>query len=256
MKKRYYLVTAAIAYLGFLVMATPAHTALALIKGQFPQFNTHGASGTLWNGSAQQISLPPAHTVKQANWSFRGWRLPTGEICFYVEAQYKDQPFTTQISLGMTGKVYARQLKSKINAKLIGEMAKLPLGELSGEIHIDLDYLTWEKGEIPLAEGLINWNNASIKVAESVNLGNVAIELSDSEDWPLAAIISNRGGQLNLDGNAYITDDANYNLELKLVPEKSAGNNLRSSLSMIANKQADGSFVLNNNGHLKQLGIM
>lgn len=255
MKKRYYLAAAVIAYLLFLVIATPAHTALSLIEEQFPLLNTQGASGSLWRGSAQQISLQQ-HSIHQANWSFLGWRLFTGELGFDVEGLYKNQPFTTQISVGMTGKVYARQFRSTLNAKLIGEIANLPLGELSGELDIDLDYIVWEKDEIPYAEGMLNWKNASITITESVNLGDIAINLTDSEGWPLAATISNSDGQLDLDGNAHITDDANYNLELQLTPNRSASKNLQSSLSMIANKQADGSFVLNNNGHLKQLGIM
>ena len=256
MKKRHFFAAAVTAYLISVIAITPASTVINLFSDKFPQIKIRGASGSLWNGTAKQLTIQSKATIEQLNWSLNSWRLFTGEVSFNVNASYRKQPVQAQVGIGITGRKFARHLSTELHAKNISELAALPFGEFSGTIAVNLDILSWQQGEIPRVEGQLNWKNAAVKVAESVNLGEVVIQLTDSGNFPVVATIINSGGQLSLDGNAHITDEANYELELKLTPAKGTSNNLRSSLSLFAKKQANGSFVVNNKGHLKQLGIM
>ena len=256
MKKHHYLAVAVLAYLFFVIAGTPASTVLTLLDDKFPDLKTQGVSGSVWNGAAKQITFQSKYIIEQVNWSFCGWCLLTGEASFNVDAQYRQRPAHAQLGIGISGKMIARRLQTELDAKFIAELANIPFGELEGILAINLDILSWRQGEVPRAEGMLNWHNAAITVAETVNLGEVLIELSDSNDNPLTAAISNSSGQLNVNGDAHITDEANYELELKLAPSKKSSKNLRNSLSMIAKKQSDGSFLVINKGHLNQLGIM
>jgi general secretion pathway protein N len=252
----HYLIIGVIAYTFFLITSLPATTVIGFISKSTPQVKIQGITGTLWNGSAQRISLPSQQVINDVNWSFCTWRLLTAEACVNMDATFQKEPIQAQLGIGITGTLMARDLSAKMDARLLGGLAGLPVGELAGLITIQLDSASWARDHIPNAIGTVHWNNAAVTVAETANLGDVAITLAESNDFPLMAIINNKGGQIALDGKSHISDDGTYDLELKLSPDNTASKNLRSTLGMFAKQQNDGSFVLKNAGNLKQLGII
>jgi hypothetical protein len=80
--------------------------------------------------------------------------------------------------------------------------------------------------------------------------------INESDDSPLTAKISNKGGQLSLNGDLTTDEAGQYSLKLAMKPNASASSNLINSLGMFAKKQRNGEFILNNTGNLKQLGLM
>ena len=256
MKIKHYVITAVVTYLSFLIISVPATMVTGLLSEHMPQVNIQGVSGTLWNGSAQRISLSHSHVIDDVDWTFCAWRLLTAEACLDLQATYKSKTVKGQLGVGITGTLQARDLSTEMDAQLLGDLAGLPIGELNGLVNIHLESANWSQGQVPSITGNILWNSAAITVAETADLGDIAITLEESDDYPLTAITSNKGGQLALNGESHINDDGSYNLELKLSPNNTATKNLRGSLEMFAKKQNDGSFVLKNTGNLKQYGIM
>ena len=112
------------------------------------------------------------------------------------------------------------------------------------------------QGSVPVIDGTLNWNRATVTIAETADLGNVSILINEKDDSPLAASISNKGGHLSLDGKLTTTLQGDYSLQLTMKPNSTASDNLVSSIAMFARKQRDGNFILNNSGNLKQLGLM
>ena len=72
----------------------------------------------------------------------------------------------------------------------------------------------------------------------------------------MSADIGNSNGQLIISGNLSTQADGKYTLQLQLKPGPGASSNLTGSLAMIAKRQADGSYVINNSGTLSQFGLM
>lgn len=255
MKARHYIITGVFAYILFLITSTPA-TTIYMFSDRFPQVKIQGVSGTLWNGSAQHISIISKHTLTGTNWSFCAWRLLFGEFCLDLDAHYQGNPVYAEIGAGLGGSLLVRNLATNTDAQLLGQLAGLPLGELAGKVSVEADYISLKKGSAPRAEGVIIWSNASIIVAETAKLGTVSIVLSESDDFPLAATISNKGGDITLHGDVNIIDDGTYKLVLNLTPSNQASKNVRTSLEMFAKKQTNGSFLLKNSGNIEQLGLM
>ena len=256
MKTKHYVITGVVVYFFFLIISIPATLVSGLLDDYLPQLNIQGVNGTLWSGSARSVTISSKYVIDNVNWSFCLWRLLTAEACIDVNASYQNKPVEGQLGVGITGTLEARDLSTEMEAKLLGDLAGLPIGELSGLISIQLESVSWANGLIPHAIGHVEWKDATITIAETANLGNVSAVFSDSDDFPLAATLSNQGGHIALNGESHINDDGTYNIELKLTPNNTASNNLRSSVAMFANKQNDGSFVLKNTGNLKQFGIM
>jgi len=257
MKTRHYVITGVISYLVFLLFTAPAAPVINLVLDQKnPQFRIQGISGTLWNGHAQRITIKSSHTITNTNWSVIFWRLLTGELGIDFDTTYNNQPVSGSAGLGLGNTISMRDIHAELDAHSFGDMMGMPLGELSGNISLNLESVYWDQESIPTASGTILWNKAAITVAEKAELGNVSIILSESDANPLIATISNKGGHLKLSGQANVSEDGKYDLDLKLLPGAEASNNVKSSLAMFAKKQSDGNFVVKNTGTLKELGLM
>lgn len=229
---------------------------VGLLNDSVPQVSIHGVDGTLWNGSAQRITISSDHIIDNANWSFCSWRLLTAEASIDLDATYQNKPVQGQLGVGITGTFKARNLHAEIDARSLGSLAGLPIGELSGLISMQLESARWTHEKVPEAVGNIYWKNAAITIAETAELGDIEITLAEPGDFPMAATINNKGGHLSLSGESHINEDGIYNIELKLSPNNTASENLGSSLKMFAEQQSDGSFVVKNTGNLKQFGIL
>lgn len=255
MKPRYYVLTGVLIYALFLISSTPA-TIIQRFEEHFPQLKIQGPGGTLWNGHAQRLSISSRHIIDNPSWSFCGWRLLLGELCVDLNASYLDAPLAAQVSAGIGGTVNVNTLTAEVDAQKLGELIRLPIGKLSGTVSSDITTAAWRHGSVPSADGIITWKNAAITVAETASLGDVSIMLSESDEYPLTATINNKGGHIALNGHVNVLENGTYSLELNLVPNNQATNNIRNSLAMFARKQANGSFVLKNSGTLKQYGLM
>jgi hypothetical protein len=100
------------------------------------------------------------------------------------------------------------------------------------------------------------WKNATVSVAETARLGDLRIDITESDTQTLHASISNKGGEIKLEGEANVSEDGAYSLQLNLLPSQGASSNIRSSLGMFAKPKPDGSYQLENNGNLKQFGLI
>ena len=178
------------------------------------------------------------------------------EACVELDAEYNKNPLSGQVSIGLDNAIQANNLKTTITAQALSQIVTMPMGEIAGDISVDLETLNWQQGGVPSANGVIKWNKASITIAETAQLGDITITLTESEESPINAKISNQNGQLAITGTAAIKATTDYNLDLTLTPNNKASNNLKSSLGLFAKPQTNGSFTVKNNGNLKQLGLI
>ncbi|MCK5002002.1 MAG: type II secretion system protein N [Gammaproteobacteria bacterium] len=256
MKIKYYIITGTLALATFLIINIPAAPVIKALKDQLPQIKIQNVSGTLWQGSAQQVTIQSKHVLKNINWSVCISHLLMAEACIEFDAMYNKSPLSGQVSADMNKNIQANNIKTTMSAQALSQMITMPMGEIAGDISVDLETLNWRQGEIPSANGVIKWNKASITIAETAQLGDISITLTESEENPINAKISNQGGQLSIDGLASVNATTDYSLDLSFTPNKKASKNLKDSLSLFAKPQANGSFSVKNSGNLKQLGFM
>ena len=255
MRIRYYIFTGIIAYFIFLITTIPAAPVIALFSDRIPATITN-ISGTLWNGQAGTINTRQNVTLKNIEWSFLPWHLLLVNVAIDVNAEFNSKPLSTRISTGISRHLVASNLNVKLDASDIAPFISLPLGELAGEFHLRINRAIFASESVPQLDGTINWNQATVTIAETAELGNVSVMLNENDESPLIASISNKGGHLSLNGNFTTTAQGDYSLQLSMKPNATASDNLVSSLAMFAKKQRNGEFVLNNKGNLKQLGLM
>jgi len=251
MKTRHYLLTAVFSYLIFLVATIPAKPVTDLLTSNSPVI-IQGVSGTLWNGKAYMISTNNMQ-FKKTSWRFKPWQLLIGKIAIDVDTRFLDSRITTELGTSFSGRYFINDLSAKFHAREVAQLAALPLAQIGGVINININHAQWKQGELPLADGEIKWNNASITVAETASLGNVNIMLSESAQQRLNAEIKNRGGDIKINGTATLVPDKNYTVEIKLRPTATANNNVKQSLGFFSQKQPNGEYLLKKSGSLDQI---
>lgn len=256
MKTKYYFLTGFLALVSFLIINIPAAPVYDAIKDKLPQLQAQNIDGTVWQGSAQQVTVKPGHVLKEVNWSVCVAHLLMAEACLDFDASYNDNPLSGQVIVDTSKNMQGKNIKTSITAKALSQMVAMPMGEIDGVISIDLATINWQQGGIPAISGTIQWNNASITIAETANLGDVTITLKEPEETPIDAVISNKDGHLEISGQVSLSNNTDYKASLKLIPRDKTNQNLKNSLSLFAKPGPNGSFTLNNSGNLIQLGLM
>ncbi|VAW62557.1 hypothetical protein MNBD_GAMMA11-802 [hydrothermal vent metagenome] len=256
MKKRYYILTGVLSYLFFALSNVPAAKIVSLVQenSQLP-VKLYGVYGSLWNGRANTAMLQGQPPIKDFQWSVNPAALLLAQISADVKGSINEQNITGNVSIGITGNISASDVRARIDAAVIQQMVTLPMGELGGFFNIDIASLETGDEGLPIVDASIKWKNAKFTLLDTVNLGHVSLDISPGEDNQLVAKISNKKGELSLDGSAQVDAKKAYNLELSIIPEKSAQENIRQSLTMFAKRQTDGSYLVKRRGNLKDLGL-
>lgn len=250
MKKRHYLLTAVIAYFVFLIATIPAKPVIDLVNGSSP-VTIQGVSGTLWNGKAYIVSFENIQ-LKKTEWSFNLWKLFIGSIAIDISSRFSGNDIVAQLGTSFTGRYFINDLSAKISAQEMAEIANIPLAQLEGMISLNIEHAQWKQGELPLATGEIKWTAATITVADTASLGNISILLNETDEL-LTAEINNQGGDIKITGSAGLVPEADYTVDIKLLPTATANNNIKQSLGMFAQKQANGEYTLKKTGSLNQI---
>lgn len=252
MKKKYYYFTAIISYLVLLIITIPANTVMALFDDDSPVI-IQGISGTLWRGKAYNILINNTIKLSNTEWSVTAWKILTGRIALQIDTQYNKNNISGEIGASFLGRIFINELTAKIGAADVAELAAIPLAQLDGLISLDIEHAEWKQGESPLASGRVIWENATVTVTDTASLGKITITLGESEQQQLSADIQNQGGDIKISGSAGLLAEANYTVDIKLLPTASANNNIKQSLGLFAQKQNNGEYLLKKTGSLNQI---
>jgi len=212
-----------------------------------------GLSGTLWNGETYSISINNSIKLQQTQWSLSAWKLLFGKIAVQTTTHYQKNIISAEIGSSFLGRFFVNDLHAQLKASDIAQLADIPLAQLDGTISLNIGHAEWKQGELPLANGQINWKKATITVAETASLGDVNITLGESEGGQLKADIKNQGGDIKISGSAELSADDNYAVDIQLLPTASANNNIKQSLGFFAQKQKNGQYTLKKTGSLNDI---
>jgi general secretion pathway protein N len=255
MKKKYYILTAVIAYFTFLLATIPAQFITSMI-GEKSQVTMQGVSGTLWSGKAYLLSANNTTQFYNTEWSLSVWKLLIGKVAADITTQFAGNDIETEIGTSFLGRYFINDLSGKIAANDFAQLAAIPLAQISGLISLNIEHAQWKQGELPTASGEIKWKDAAVTVVDTASLGDVSITLGESEQQLLIAEIKNQGGDIKIEGKIELVPEADYSLDLRLTPSASANNNIKQSLGMFAKKQTNGEYHLKKSGSLNQIGFL
>ena len=255
MKTRYYILSAIISYLFFTLASMPAATAFSLLKDNINlPFTLQGIDGSIWNGNAQRLTISSAPKIENLSWQLNPFSLLLARLNANVEADIFKNKLSGNITINSNGDISASDISTRLTGKTVQKLIDLPLGEISGDFDIKINSL--ELGNnIPVINGTAHWIKAKFTLADTVNLGNIELSIKPSDNKSLTASINNTGGDIDIAGQVFLSDNKTYKLDLTLKPQASANNNIKQSLAMFARRQTNGAYLVKQNGSLNNLGF-
>lgn len=255
MKTKKIIITAAISYFLFLLALIPAETILPLLNKPANGITLQGISGSLWSGSIDEVDLKK-QSIQSLKWSLNPFSLFTASLSSDLEASFHGQTLSTQLDYALISKAITfNDLKSTIDAKELTDVLKLPFGKLHGIVNIDLNKIRHTAGELPLVHGRVVWNNAKLTLSETSSFGRILLNLDSDDAGGLIGKLSNKQGELSIQGDIKVLANQSYTLNIKLTPRANASSELKSMLSLIAPKKVKSDHIINRRGQLKDLGI-
>jgi hypothetical protein len=201
------------------------------------------------------VVIPGQPTIDNLQWSISPLPLLLATINADIEADIKQQKILGNVSISSSGAIEASDVRTRLQASDVQQLISMPFGELGGEFNLNIESLEWSGSGLPVTTGSLNWKNAKLTLVESVDLGNVTVLVKPGKDKDLIATLNNNGGVITLEGTASLEENKRYKLDLQLIPENNASENIKQSLGMFAKKQSNGSYRFQQAGNLKQLGL-
>jgi len=256
MKQRYYVIIGVVSYLLFVLINTPAATILSLAEKNISMpVKFYGVQGSIWNGQADRVTIQAQAPLNNVQWSLNPLALLLASLSADIEAQIKQQKIVGNINISASGNISASDVRARLDASYVQSLLAMPFGELGGDFNLDIKSLQWSGKGLPVTSGQINWKNAKLTMVDSVDLGHVQLDIKPGKQGQLLASINNKNGQLSIEGNASLSDDKSYTVDLNFNPQNNASDNIKQSLGMFARRQSNGSYQLKKSGNLKQLGF-
>ena len=256
MKIRYYLLIGIVSYLLFTLINTPAATVLSLVENQVSlPVKFYGVQGTIWQGQTDRLMMQGGPPIDNLRWKLQPSALLTASIAADVQAQLKQQNMIGHVQVNSSGDIEASDLRARLEASVIQQLAAIPFGQLDGVFNIDIASLQASQQSMPRAEGRISWKNAKLTMMETVDLGEVLFELKPGKQDSLDIVVGNKGGDISISGQANVMNNKRYTVDISFTPQRSASANVTQSLGMFARRQSNGSYRFKQSGSLQQLGL-
>jgi len=245
--KRRYLVIALVVYLLTLLATIPAQLFTGLINRSLPGVTVNGLEGSIWNGRIGQLYLPGA-SLEGVEWHLQPWALLLGRLQLGLE--YADPRNRVELSVahGFGGSNQVRGLDGQVQVDWLQGMTPYSIPSFKGLLQFDDVSLSLD-GLVPTAaSGVIQWRGAGVDMGQTVNLGQLQLVLSESDD-KVQALVTETSGRLDGDARFTVAEDGSYRLLAKLKPTDK-GAELSRHLALVMRRNPDGSFVYDTQGHL------
>lgn len=257
-------------FLGYLMLFILSFAVTVIWKfplaGMLPHVNTQpvalaGVSGSVWNGSAQQVSTGnPALLASNVNWRFLPASLVSGNTSATVEFEILGGSGSGDVSRHITsGNLSVTNGTFRVPAVNLGQFLPLPIVDFGGNLIADIESLVLENNLLAETAGTVVWRNATLTGGLEAQLGQVVVDVTpqalDGRSGHVV-VLSNNEGDLDINGEVQIELDGNYRADVRLRPTATASEGLAGvlgSLGPIAQRESDGSYRIRQSGNIRSL---
>lgn len=247
----FYSLAALFVFCGFLLARFPASHALAFASQQSQGvLIANNASGTLWQGKADNIYisyLGQSLDLGRTQWKLAFWPLLLAKLKVDLQAEATKQHIQTQLTASLS----TLQLE---NTEVMMDVANLmqfypvPI-DVQGQVELLLQSAQLSQQGVQHIDGSIILKDMAFTFQKTIELGSYAARLSmDGED--VKADLSDLDASLTVVGFAKANlSQRQYEADINIRSTEQTDDWVLQSLPMLARKQADGSFRLQQSGN-------
>jgi general secretion pathway protein N len=222
----------AILLLVSLIAAAPARLLLYVLPTN--EIIMQGFSGTLWRGQANRALVATGSRYIQlgrVHWSLNPLSLLTLSPSGRVGSEWGKQEVSAHIRMTGPQSLEFEHLNALFSTQLLRAFLPLSVG---GDITVQLESLTLEKGRPTQVAGKLVWQGAQWESARGiVPLGTYALELEQAPGAALSGKVITVTGAVVASGRLGLAGE-NYSADISIKADADLNEQLKEALSLIA----------------------
>lgn len=235
-------------YLIILVATVPIRPVYGLFAASLAPLSLQGVQGKLWDGQASNVIYNNL-SIGSISWVYRPAELLGGRFGFDFINEDQQTRTSGTAGISLLGQAYLDNVNGYAPASNLYQMlGSYPL-TLNGKMLYTVNQLRLNNNKLEYIEGSMTWRNAAILAPFQAKLGTLELQLS-SEQENILVQISNKGGQLGIEGSVTIQADKRIQTDLRITPRKNADPNLVNVLRSFGKSDRSGRITIKFNGYI------
>ena len=222
------------ALLLMLILQFPAITAINSINKN--NLKVNGVNGTVWKGSASEISSNEIY-LRQTKWKIAPSELLKGNLTFDISTYPFNGQLKFNLILDLMNNLSATDIKGNFPNDILEIIA--PFLGVSSEIDINIKSLSLNNKNINQLEGQILLNNLVMKGISNRVLGSYKIDLFE-RNGEIYGSIDDVSGEVDIAATMSLTLSGKYIIDGAVSEKQNTSNQVRTILSFLGAENENG----------------
>ena len=222
------------ALLLMLILQFPAITAINSINKN--NLKVNGINGTVWKGSASEISSNEIY-LRQTKWKIVPSELLKGNLTFDISTYPFNGHLQFNLILDLMNNLSATDIKGNFPNDILEIIA--PFLGVSSEIDINIKSLSLNNKNINQLEGQILLNNLVMKGISNRVLGSYKIDLFE-RNGEIYGSIDDVSGEVDIAATMSLTLSGKYIIDGAVSEKQNTSNQVRTILSFLGAENENG----------------
>lgn len=238
-----------------LLFTVPAPLIVGQLSKSVPQFDAQGVQGTIWNGSATNVTIVIDGThqsLGETQWQLSKLPLLWGSAAVELSAKTAQQSLNANAVISASGSVSLEDTDLSVPAALLRGFAPIPV-EIGGNVSLRINQLELADMQLESLDGVLTWQGAEINLTGVPTLlGSYVAELSmDEQGNYLADITELGGGALGITGTVkYAPERKHVKLNSEILPSNKLDPGVRNMIKQLGRADARGAIKFNYEGNI------
>jgi len=217
-----------------LILQFPAITAFYLIDEN--NLKVNGVNGTVWKGSASEISSNEIY-LRQTRWKIVPSELLKGNLTFDISTYPFNGQLKFNLILDFMNNLSATDIKGNFPNNILEIIA--PFLGVSSEIAMNIKSLSINNKDINQLEGQILLNNLILKGVSNRVLGSYKIDLFE-RNGEIYGNIDDISGEVDIAATMSLTLSGKYIIDGAVSTKQNTSNQVRTILSFLGTENENG----------------
>jgi len=222
------------ALLLMLILQFPAITAINSINKN--NLKVNGVNGTIWKGSASEISSNEIY-LRQTKWKIAPSELLKGNLTFDISTYPFNGQLKFNLILDLVNNLRATDIKGNFPNDILEIIA--PFLGVSSEIDMNIKSLSLNNKGINQLEGQILLNNLVMKGISNRVLGSYKIDLFE-RNGEIYGSIDDVSGEVDIAATMSLTLSGKYIIDGAVSEKQNTSNQVRTILSFLGAENENG----------------
>jgi len=222
------------ALLLMLILQLPAITAINSINKN--NLKVNGVNGTVWKGSASEISSNEIY-LRQTKWKIVPSELLKGNLTFDISTYPFNGQLKFNLILDLMNNLSATDIKGNFPNDTLEIIA--PFLGVSSEIDMNIKSLSLDNKDINQLEGQILLNNLVMKGISNRVLGSYKIDLFERNS-EIYGSIDDISGEVDIAATMSLTLSGKYIIDGAVSAKQNTSNQVRTILSFLGAENENG----------------